>query len=120
MSKMIYRYKYNEFTKIPEMPNALLLYLDVLVISLFSCLESYILCKETIRYKSSCSKWFHVRNWYCNWYWLRSFGTCHIKRTTRYRKEKSINGIVIIQLFHYKQTNQFLIVFVVTITKAFL
>ena len=32
MSKMNYRYKYNEFTKIPEMPNALLLYLDVLVI----------------------------------------------------------------------------------------
>ena len=47
---MIYRYKYNEFTKIPEMPNALLLYLDVLVIFLFSSLESYILCKETIRY----------------------------------------------------------------------
>ena len=56
----------------------------------FSCLESYILCKETIRYKSSCSQWFHVRNWYNNWYWLGYFGTYHFKRTTRYRKERSI------------------------------
>lgn len=33
--KMNCRYKYNEFTKIPEMPNSLLLYLDVCIIFQF-------------------------------------------------------------------------------------
>lgn len=33
--KMNCRYKYNEFTKIPEMPNSLLLYLDVCIMFQF-------------------------------------------------------------------------------------